>query len=247
MAFMGRGEMPSLDNNNSGGTQENREKMSLPRHGYGMRYRMYYYVPLDNTYVIMQMIVTFIIVTVGIIAYLTNYKSTIVDPIENIKVTFMNIYSIILLSLMGVTVLVSFFSKTKETLEKKLIIILIISLISMLVLGIFKLDLDSTYIEEKFEKIYSSLNIDENVSNDKKIYVGIDGMGVKTQKEYYIDECVKLYTMFKIKTYVLMGLHLALNIIIVYRLFKEINNKDKRERVRKDDLVLFDEEENVKL
>lgn len=117
----------------------------------------------------------------------------------------------------------------------------------MLILGIIKLDLDSTYIEEKFEEIYTSLDIDENTSNNKKIYVGIDGMGIKTQKEYYIDECVKLYTMFKIKTYVLMGLHLALNILIVYRLFKEIKNKDQREKVRKDDLVLFDEEENVKL
>ena len=247
MAFMGRGEMPSPDNEQGGGLGENGERMSLPQYHYGINYRIYYYVPLDNTYVIMQMIFTFIIVTVGIIAYLTSYKSTIVDPIENTKVTFMNIYSIILLILLSATVIVSFFSKTKEALEKKLIVLLIISLISMLTLGIIKLDLDSTYIKEKFEEIYSSLNINENVSNDKKIYVGIDGMGVKTQKEYYIDECVKLYSMFKIKTYVLMGLHLALNILIVYRLFKELNNKEKREKIRKDDLVLFDEEENVKL
>ncbi len=245
MAFMGRGEIPSLENNqepinNNGGI------MPPPHHHYGWYYRQYYYIPLDNTYVIMQMIVTFIIIIVGIITYLTSYKSTIVDQIENIKVYFINIYSIILLILAIATVIVSFFSKTKESLEKKLIAILIISLISMLVLGIIKLNFDATYTKEKFEEIYSDLNIDETISDSKKIYVGIDEMGIKTEKEYYIDECLKLYNIFKIKTYVLMGIHLALNILIVCRVFIELKNRGQREKVMKDDLVLFDEEENVK-
>lgn len=247
MAFMGRGRMPFPRNNEDEEANGNTGRTSMAHYHYGPRFRVYYYVPLDNTYVIMQMIVTFIIIIVGVIAYLTNYKSTIVDSIENIKVNFMNIYSAILFILLSATVLISFFSKTKEKLEKKLIIILIISLISMLILGIIKLNLDDTYTKEKFEEIYSGLNIDEEASNDKKVYVNIDGIGVKTQKEYYINECMKLYNTFKIKTYILMGLHLALNILIVYRLFKEFNNKDQRDRVRKDDLVLFDEEENVKL
>ena len=60
MAFMGRGSMPSLGSNNIGGDNNN-----LSGHGYhGTPYffrRFCYYIPLDNTYVIMQMIVTFII------------------------------------------------------------------------------------------------------------------------------------------------------------------------------------------
>ena len=246
MAFMGRGEIPSLGDDQGLNSNNNGEGMPPPHYHYGLYYRTYYYIPLDNTYVIMQMIVTFIIIIVGIITYLTSYQSTIVDQIENIKMYFINIYSIILLILVSATIIVSFFSKTKESLEKKLIVILIISLISMLTLGIIKLNLDSTYTKEKFEEIYSTLNIDEAISNDKKIYVGIDGIGTKTEKEYYIDECVKLYNIFKTKTYVLVGIHLALNVLIVYRVFMELKNREQREKVMKDDIVLFDEEENVK-
>lgn len=118
MAFMGRGGMP-FPNNNQGGKQNgNTGKVPRAHYGYRLHFGPYYYIPLDNTYVIMQMIATFIIVIVGVIAYLTSYKSTVIDPIENAKTTFMNIYSITLLVLISATVIVSFFSKTKEALEK---------------------------------------------------------------------------------------------------------------------------------
>jgi hypothetical protein len=49
--------------------------------GYWYYRRFFYYIPLDNTYVIMQMIVTFIILIVGIITFVVTYESTIIDPI----------------------------------------------------------------------------------------------------------------------------------------------------------------------
>ena len=51
MAFMGRGDRPSIGDNNTSNCQ----------HGAPFLYsRFYYYIPLDNTYVIMELIATFI-------------------------------------------------------------------------------------------------------------------------------------------------------------------------------------------
>ena len=74
MAFMGRGNMPSINNNSDGDENDNFD--SRYRNHYGLYYRRRYYIPLDNTYVIMQMIITFIILIVGVIAYLYAYKSS---------------------------------------------------------------------------------------------------------------------------------------------------------------------------
>lgn len=49
MAFMGRGDRPSIGDNNTSNCQ----------HGGPFLYsRFYYYIPLDNTYVIMELIAT---------------------------------------------------------------------------------------------------------------------------------------------------------------------------------------------
>ena len=84
MAFMGRGDRPSIGDNNTSNCQ----------HGGPFLYsRFYYYIPLDNTYVIMELIATFIILIVGAITFLMAYKSTIIDPIENIKKLFISLFS----------------------------------------------------------------------------------------------------------------------------------------------------------
>ena len=105
MSFMGRGDFPSMNNHNDGDIGESNSN----NHGYGFYRRpffwrrFYYYIPLDNTYVIMQMIVTFIILIVGVVTFITSYKSTIIDPIESIKRTFINTHLIILGIFLGVT------------------------------------------------------------------------------------------------------------------------------------------------
>ena len=50
-------------------------------------------------------------------------------------------------------------------------------------------------------------------------------------KEYYIDECVKLYDIFKAKTYGILGLHLLLNVLLIYQISKVIKIKSKKERL----------------
>lgn len=84
MAFMGRGDITSVDNSNMEDMQDNNTNESGRNTYYRTPWfyrRFYYYIPLDNTYVIIQMIVTFIILIVGGITFLVTYKSRIADPI----------------------------------------------------------------------------------------------------------------------------------------------------------------------
>lgn len=246
MAFMGRGSMPSVGNNNIGGAGNNNYNgHSYHRRPYFYR-RFYYYIPLDNTYVIMQMIVTFIILIVGGITFLATYKSTIIDPIEDIKKLFINTHLIITVFFLAITFIINLSSKKESDLIKRLVLMATISIITMLVFLGIKLNLDTTYTESVFEQFYTEQNINGGTNEKSKIDIGITGMSIKTEKEYYIDECVKLYNIFKIKSYGSLGVHLLLNILLIYQILKVQKIQNKKEKLDKDDLILFDEEQNIK-
>lgn len=249
MAFVGRGNFPSMGSDNNGDNNSNENNNNIHRGPYFYR-RFYYYIPLDNTYVIMQMIVTFIILICGAIAFITTYKSTIIDPIEDIKKLFINAHLIVLVIFLGITFIIHYSSKNESTLLKRLIVFSIISIITMLIFFGIKLNMDATYTKDKFKEFYSEQNIEDESSKkditNQKIDVGITGVGLKTEEEYYVDECVKLYGIFKTKTYVILGLHLLLNILLIYQVLKVSKIQGKKEKISKDDAVLFDEEQNVK-
>ena len=247
MAFMGRGSMPSMGNNNIGNAEEN--NFNQNGHGYlrGPYFyrRFYYYIPLDNTYVIMQMIVTFIILILGGITFLATYKSTITDPIENVKKLFIDTHLIIIVIFLAITFIINLSSKKESDLKKRLVLIATISIITMLTFFGIKLKLDKTYTESVFEQFYIEQNINEGTKEKSKVNIGITGMSIKTEKEYYIDECMKLYNIFKIKSYGSLGLHLLLNILLIYQIFKVQQIQNKKEKLDKDDLILFSEEKNT--
>lgn len=237
MAFMGRGNMPSIGDDNT----------SNYNHGGPFLYgRFYYYIPLDNTYVIMQLITTFIILITGVITFLINYKSTIIDPIENIKKTFINAHLIVIAIFLGITVIVNLFSKKESELISRLILTAITSIVIMMFFIGTKFYLDKTYTKTEFEKIYTEQNTDEQDNKKNKVNIGLTGVNVKTEKEYYVDECVKLYNIFKTKSYGTLGLHLLLNLLLIYQIIKVEKIQNKKERLDKDDLILNDEEQNVK-
>ena len=245
MAFLGRGNFPSMGNSNDG----NKNEQSYYRRPYFYR-RFYYYIPLDNTYVIMQMIVTFIILIVGVIAFITTYKSNIIDPIKDIKHLFINTHLIIIAIFLGITFLINYSSKNESTLIKRLIVFSIISIITMMIFLGIKLNFDTIYTKEKFEMLYSEQNIEDESSKNniskQKLDMGITGLGVKTEKEYYVDECIKLYGIFKTKAYGTLALHLLLNLLLIYQMIKVSKIKRKKEKMGKDDAILFDEEQNIK-
>ena len=81
MAYMGRGGFSSFGGGGLGGGlgPNDNDNNNDNRHNGRMYYRggffrMYYYIPLDNTYVIFQMIAAIIIFTIAGITFLATYK-----------------------------------------------------------------------------------------------------------------------------------------------------------------------------
>ena len=248
MAFMGRGEVPSInfgnnsDDNNTNQNNKEREEEKLFALGrlYGRRY--YIYLKEDSTYVAISVTLTLIMLITAAVAYLATYKSTIIDPIEGVKKLFLNSQLIITILLFGATVIAKIYSKSEETLIKRLMIVFGISMLTMLIFYGIKIGLDTTYTKEKFEQIYNEQNINENTETKSQINVGMNGLSVKTEKEHYIDECVKLYKIFKVKTYGTLGLNLLLNILLVFQMLRIIEISNKKVRLSNDDAIFFDED-----
>ena len=71
-------------------------------------------------------------------------------------------------------------------------------------------------------------------------------MKIKTEKEYYVDECMKAYNIFGVRMYVVMGLNILIIMLLIYQIIKVSQIQEKREKLNKDDAILFDEEENIK-
>lgn len=212
----------------------------------GGLFRIYTYIPLDNTYVIFQMIVTIIIFTTAGITFLSTYKPSIIDPIESTKKILINTYIIITLALLVLTILANYFSKDKNALIKRLIVILSLSVITILVFFRIKANMDSTYTKNKFEQIYNQEYSGQTSNSESKIVVSIGEIKIKSEKEYYIDECVKAYNIFSIRMYGIIGLNVLLIILLIYQIPKVSRIQEKRDKLSKDDEILFDEEENVK-
>ncbi len=255
MAYMGRGGFSSfgggglgggLGSNDNDNNNDNNNSYNRRMYYRGGFFRMYYYIPLDNNYVIFQMIAAIIIFTIAGITFLATYKPSVVDPIEDTKRLFMNTYIIITLSLVVLTLLANYFSKDKNALIKRLFVIISISIITILVFFGVKANMDSTYTKSKFEQIYTQ-EYGEQTSNTKsKFDIGLTGMQMKTEKEYYVDECAKAYNTFSIRMYGIFGVNILLIILLIYQISKVSQIQDKRDRLSKDDAILFDEEENVK-
>ena len=228
----------------------NRDNMHIVIYDMGRFFgiRIHYYIPLDNTYVLFQMLVTFIIlITIGAV-FLFKYKPSIVDPIADMKRTIINIYVIVNVVLLAFILIANPLSKNKNTLIKRLFVLLIISIITFLIFGGIKINLNTMYNKNKFEQIYLQ-EYGESISNAKaKVDLSLStGMKIKTEKEYYVDECLKAYNVFSIRMYILTGMNLLLITLLIYQIHKVSKIKEKLDKLSKDDAVLFDEEENVKI
>ena len=253
MAYMGRGGFSSVGGGLGGGIGSNDDNNNSNDNRYndrmyyrGVFFRRYYYIPLGNTYFISQMIVAiFIFIIVGI-TFLITYKPAVSDPLENTKKIIMNTYIIITLSLVVITILVNYFSKDKNMLISRLIAILSISVIMILAFLGIKINLDSTYTKNKFEQIYIQENGDIKSNAKTRLGIGLTGAQLKTEKEYYIDECVKAYNVFFIRMYCIVALNTLLIILLIYQISRVSKIQEKKDRISKDDAILFDEEENVK-
>ena len=137
-------------------------------------------------------------------------------------------------------VFVIFFSKIAKkneiSLVKVLVILTIISCVALLILFGVRLKLDSSYLEFGFEQIETSNLFKTSIENE-----------ILSKKEQYLLEYTKFYEIFKLKSSIMLGIHLLINIVFIAKVTKLIKIKRKQEKMRESDSVLFDEEENIKI
>ena len=107
MPFLGRGGGPSLNhntpnmgvNNISGNSSDNQVREPY----YRSRIWRLYIIPLDNTYVIMQMIMFFILLVAAFLFFIFARKSAVTDTIENVKNIFINSYLVVMTLIFALT------------------------------------------------------------------------------------------------------------------------------------------------
>jgi hypothetical protein len=253
MAYMGRGEGPSLNHNtpnmgvNNIGGNPNNNQIREPYY----RGRIWFMcvIPLDNTYVIMQMIVFFIMLIAFFLFFIFARKSAVTDTIEDVKNLFINLY-LVVMALIFVLTAFAYRNKEKGNRRIMLIAVLVLSLITMFSFFFVRLNLDSQYNSQYFDSVYMSEHPEENTKdksnlNKKRIDLTLAGPQLKTDAEFYTSECMEMYNIFKVKTYLISGVHLLINILLAMQIIKLMNIDKKREQLEKDDAIVYDPEQNV--
>ena len=246
MAFMGRGG--ASFGGAGGGINTTSNVGGRPTRAYrrGSFIRLYYFIPLDNTYVIFQMIATFLILIVGLVTILATYKSPVTDPIAQFKKTMLYSYIIINIFLMFLIGLANYYSKDKTSLIRKLIAILFISLFTFVAFLCVKLNANSIYNKSKYEQIYMEQNSEDTTDSRTKFALSLEGMKMETKKEYFVDECLKAYKVFSFRMYTTFAINILIVVLLFYQIIKVSQIQEKREQLDKNDAILFDEEQNCR-
>ena len=148
---------------------------------------------------------------------------------------------------MGLIAVVTFFTKSsKEKLIRNLKIISIICSVAIIVFLGIKISMDKKYNKNVFAEFYEKYEKVNNTKNASKIKVGITGVEILNSKESYIEDSTKAYNVFTVKTVLYMVLQVLIVILTIYLSYRLTNIEIKKERLAKDDEVLYDEEQNVK-
>ena len=106
--------------------------------------------------------------------------------------------------------------------------------------------MDKKYNKNVFAEFYEKYEKVNNTKNASKIKVGITGVEILNSKESYIEDSTKAYNVFTVKTVLYMVLQVLIVILTIYLSYRLTNIEIKKERLAKDDEVLYDEEQNVK-
>ena len=246
MAFMGRGG--ASFGGAGGGINTTSNVGGRPTRAYrrGSFIRLYYFIPLDNTYVIFQMLATFLILIVGLVTILATYKSPVIDQIASFKKSVLYSYIAINIILISFIFLANYNSKDKVSLIRKLVAILFISLLTFVAFLCVKLNANSIYNKSKFEQIYMEQNDEDTTDSKTKFALSLEGMKMETKKEYFVDECLKAYKVFSIRMLTIFGVNLLIVVLLIYQIIKVIQIQEKREQLDKNDAILFDEEKNCR-
>lgn len=79
----------------------------------------------------------------------------------------------------------------------------------------------------------------------KNFSIGMSGMSLISAKESYIQKSMDAFNNFKMKTTLYIMLHIIVEFVVIYLLYRLKIFEAKREKHAKDDLILDDEEQNI--
>ena len=100
------------------------------------------------------------------------------------------------------------------------------------------------YNEQEFSNMYEQY--EASSENENKRVVGLF-TGIKTVKEAYIQDNTNAYLNFKVKTVTYIVIYILTILVMIYLAYRLKKNEDQKDRLEKDDEILYDEEENVKM
>ncbi len=240
--FRNRGDLPNITNRQGGG-------FSAPHY---TRYwtGRFWVIHYDKTFIAIELFFTSIIALSLFAVYLFGYKTSFYDPIGKIKSNFLMTQVISIGITLLATGIVTLLAKTKESLIKALRIIAIISIIIIVLLLGINIYINSGYNEQVFSEFYETYEIKNEINDkkdSKKINVGVTGIKILNPKEDYVASSMNALTNFRVKTVVYMIIHIGLVLVIVYLSFRLEYFEIKKKRLSKDDAILYDEEENIKM
>lgn len=238
--FRNRGELPNINvgNNNSN------NGYSVPHYWNGR----FVVIQYDKTFVAIELISTLIILLIVFAVYLFAYQISFEDPIAKMKRTFLTAQLISIGISLVATMLVTFLTKSsKEKLIKNLRVVAITSILMIIVFLGIKLYVDNKYNEDTFGEFYEQYEQPNDSSKDSnKISLSLSGIKLSSLKEAYIEESVNAYTNFSVKAMLYMIIHILVVIVIFYLSYRLSAIERKKERLAKDDAILYDDEENIK-
>ena len=239
--FRNRGKLPNINNDpNTGG-------------GYRVPHYRHYWngnfiiIQYDLKFIAIEVIVSFIIILTVIAVYLSSYQTSFEDPIAEVKQNFLNAQSISIIAVLVVSGLVTFLTRSsKENLIRNLRIIALIYTLSIVVFLGVKIHLDNKYNNETtFGEFYEQYETQAN-DNSKSLKFGLfSGISISDPKEAYINESMSAYTNFSTKVIIYMVIQFIIVAILFYLSSRLSRIEEKKQRLSKDDKILFDEEQNI--
>lgn len=246
--FRNRGEVPNINTNTDGNDSRENRGYSAPHYSHYWNGN-FIIIQYDKTFVAIELISTFFILLLVSSIYLFTYKLPFEDPIATIKSNFLTAQLISIVISIIVSGLVTFFTKSsKEKLIKNLRIVALVSMLTVIIFWGIKLNINSKYNENTFGKLYEQYEQTNNINskNSNTISIGLTGVKISSLKETYIDESIKAYHIFSVKSILYMIIHILVVILLFYLSYRLSYIERKKEKLAKDDAILFDEEENVK-
>lgn len=189
-----------------------------------------------------------ILLIICLFIYMYSYESFYIrDPIEKIKTSFLDaqfggttIYIMLL-------ILVNNLKDAPSKALKCFIGLFIMAVIFVFSLGIAKLNMDSKYTEEDFTQMYSEIYFKDK--DDSSIFqMSLDGSIKQVDRvDIFKTECVNLYRSFTLKVMVGLVIQFVLLLLNIYLIFSVAKSKEKYDEMQKENDVLFDEEQNIKV